>query len=455
MRRFLKKIVKENKFLERNVRIILNFQKNLNQKSIIKKLKKFHEQNKYIQKTIIDKNLLSLLNHAKNTVPYYDKILKNIDIDKLDLDEFKKIPFLNKQTIKDNFEDLKSNKYSFDKLTDRYTGGSTGNPLKLLSDFNADIIDRAHHIYMYQLFGYKKGDLIIGAYGRNLTEEQIEKNIYWSYVDDEDIFGKIIFSTSYLNEENITIYIEKLLALKPKIIRSYPSFLNRLAIYILDNKIKINFIIKGIVVTSEVCLKQQIDNIKKAFNCNVYLEYGNREITMFSYTFDDKLRYRTSPYYCYFEVLNEDGSDTKVGEIGRVVTTSLVNKGMPFIRYETGDFAKVYSRNSGYMELSSVLGRENDFLIDENRKKIYLLNTIYRTDFNVLNKIKAWQFYQKTYGEVEILIVSENELSPEELEKLKLPFNENGKFSFTINYVKFIPKTLQGKQPFVRKDFVN
>lgn len=450
----LESITIKNNALYKLIRIAYSFFIDIKQRLIINRLNSFQTLSKQNQKKVINNNLVNLLIHAKSSSTFYRELLSEINLKKFNIEDFKKIPISNKDIIKENFDLIKSSKFKFENLTERYTGGSTGNPLKLLSNKKADILDRAHHLYLYELFGYKKGDLILGCSGREIEPSKLRQNIFWSNSNKGDVFGEINFSSSYLTDKNISFYLEKLIDLKPKVIRSYPTFLDRLAHYILNNDIEINFKIKGVVLTSEVCLKQQVKRIEKALRCRVYLEYGNREITMFSNTVDERLIYQSSPYYCYMEILDENGSDTKIGEVGRVVTTSLINRGMPFIRYDTGDYAKVYSRNSGYMELSSILGRKSDFLVDYNNEKVYLLNTIYRTDFEVLDKIESWQFYQKVKGEVEILIIARAKLSTREEDKLKLPFEENGNFRFTIQYVEVIPKTIQGKQPFVRKDLI-
>ncbi|WP_282075707.1 hypothetical protein [Maribacter aquivivus] len=424
-----------------------------NKNKIINKITDFHKSNKGDQLNIINGNLLKLLGHAKSTTQFYNQSLENIDLKNFSLEKFKSIPLLNKEIINSNFESLVSNNFNISNLNERYTGGSTGNPLRLLSDKKADLIDRAHHIYLYKQFGYKKGDIILGCSGRKISEEDRNNSIYWSNSTANDVFGEITFSTSYINDNNIKYYVKEMIRLQPKVIRSYPTFLNRISKYIIDNEIKIKFVIKGIVLTSEVCLPQQIENIKIAFNTEVYLEYGNREICMFSCTNDDSYIYSTSPYYCYMEVLNEDGSDTEIGHIGKVVTTSLINYGMPFIRYDTGDYAKVHYRNSGFLKLSEILGRKSDFIIDSNHKKVYLLDTIYRADFKILNKIKSWQLHQKEIGKVDILIISDDKLTITEENDLKNVFDLNTQFQFNFKYVNEIPKTPLGKQPFVIKDF--
>ena len=76
--------------------------------------------------------LSKLLEHAYKNVPYYRRVfdergLKPKDIQ--DFNDFRKLPFLTREIIGDNLDDLKARNYSPHKFEYVTTSGSTGTPL--------------------------------------------------------------------------------------------------------------------------------------------------------------------------------------------------------------------------------------------------------------------------------------------------------------------------------------
>jgi hypothetical protein len=52
--------------------------------------------------------------------------------------------------------------------------------------------------------------------------------------------------------------------------------------------------------------------------------------------------YRFNPLYGYTEMVDDDGrSVTEPGQSGRIVSTGLIFRGMPLLRYDTGDTAEL------------------------------------------------------------------------------------------------------------------
>ena len=396
--------------------------------------------------------LKEMLLHAHRTTQYYRELFDENDIDYTDLSDFKNIPFLTKEIIRDNTKSMLSTKYKFKNLSRRFTGGSTGEPLEFYSDKFAPEIDNAHHWYLYSLMGYKKKDIIVNIAGKILPDNLIRENIFWTKNLRGFVFGDYTFSSLYINETNIAIYINKFLSLKPSIVRGYPSAVNQLAIYIIENHIAMDFQIKGINLSSELCTEIQKDNIEKAFKSKIYFEYGNKELNVFCYTKGKSYHYESSPLYCYLEVLDEDGKNTELGKIGRIVATGLCNRGMPFIRYETGDLGEISARNGGVVTFKRILGRVQDYLIDKNGKKVYLIGSIYTYKLKAFKKIKIWQLQQSKKGKVTVLIVPGQYFSEDDKLQIQDFFGSFNNLQFDFNYVENIPKTKIGKHLFVKQN---
>jgi len=68
----------------------------------------------------------------------------------------------------------------------------------------------------------------------------------------------------------------------------------------------------------------------------------------------------------FLEVLDEAGNEVTSGELGEIVITTLGNEGMPLIRYQTGDLARVYrepcSCGRHSVRLGPILTRKNQLI---------------------------------------------------------------------------------------------
>lgn len=392
--------------------------------------------------------LFQMLNHANQTTLYYQDLIKSNNININDISSFKMLPLLDKNKIRGNNTSLISKNYEFRKLSKRFTGGSTGQPMEFYADRNAMIKDHAHHFYLNELIGINSEDITIGIYGMELSTEQIEKEVFY-IKSPSAVFGHYRFSSLILNDLNIYKFLEQLFSFKPSMIRGYPSTLNLLATYVIRNKIELDFPIKGIVLTSELCSKQQRLLVEAAFKTTVYFEYGNKEINIFCTSNGNNYMYSSSPLYSYVEVLNPDGTDTAIGEIGEIITTGYNNFGMPFLRYKTGDLGRLKSRNGGVVTFSELIGRSQDYLVDANGTKKYIIANIYGHKIPVFKKIQIWQLRQNLKGIVEVFIVPLKDFSNQDKQEIKVPFNKFENFEFKFNYVEDIPKTKIGKHLFV------
>lgn len=397
------------------------------------------------KKKVNENELKLILNHAYKTTTYYNDLFNSNQIDISSLDDLKKIPLLTKSIIKYKGEELISSDYDVKNLGKRFTGGSTGQPMEFYCDKSGPLLDNAHHWYLYNLIGYKPREIIVGLYGRGIPEKLTKKNIFWAKTIGDNVFGDFVFSSFYLNDKTIIHYINKLINLKPTILRGYPSFLNTIANYFIENNISLDFKIKGIVLTAELCSELQKENIETGFKSKVYFEYGHKEISIFCHSTSESFEYLSAPLYSYVEVLNDDGTDTPIGEIGRIITTGFCNYGMPFIRYDTGDLGKISSRNGGVITFENIEGRSQDHLIDKNNNKINLIASIYGYKMQAFKRIKRWQIKQDVPGEIELLIIKDAQFSKNDEKEILNTVEIFKGFVVKFTYVNDIPKSKIGK----------
>src|SRR5688572_23048746 len=81
--------------------------------------------------------LRQLLQHCRTAVPYYAELLEQVGVDDIQGDPrecLRHLPILRKETIRANFSRLQSNDLPSRRSYTNTSGGSTGEPIRLVQD---------------------------------------------------------------------------------------------------------------------------------------------------------------------------------------------------------------------------------------------------------------------------------------------------------------------------------
>lgn len=394
------------------------------------------------------KYLSNTLNYAKKHTIYYKRLLSHINITPQNaLEVLKELPLTDKNTITEEGRNIYS-----DKISDTWdnwanTGGSTGEPLHFPSYHTKLQLEGIHQMMLYQEMGISALDTIVSFDGQRVDKSRLAKHIYYNGMDSV-MYGKAHFSTLYMSDENLKYYVEELNRMKPKILRGYPSGLLALCRFLNESPMKLSFQLKGLYLTSENFDNEDEKYIEQTLQCPVYGQYGQTETCVFATQKPHTTSYECSPLYGMTEVL-KDGKHVHVGEEGEIFATSFSQRGMPFIRYATGDLA-VYggTKDDGTVILSSLKGRTKDYILNAEGKRIYLVGFIFGGHLEAFNYIRNWQIEQNEIGKINIRIVKDKGYSAQTEDMLKETFRKE-QIEISLSYVREIPKTKGGKQQFL------
>jgi len=281
--------------------------------------------------------LKRLLEHTYQNVPYYRDVFKSLGITSDDIrtsEDFREIPVIDKQTIRENYRSLIAENYMERTLT-KSTGGTTGIPLQL--EFTRDSYEWRRAVMMrhYGWGGYKEGKKV--AY---LWSVPVGRYSLFSKLKD-DLYHKILrqkyFNVFDLTPENMERYYRKMRKFKPEHIVAYALQMYYFAKYIYENNLE-PFPLKSIILGAEAVTKYQKDFISSVFNCPVFETYGCREFMLIASECEEQRGMGIRAGKRNVEVVKE-GKRADPGEKREVVITDLHNYGMPFIRYKNGDLA--------------------------------------------------------------------------------------------------------------------
>ena len=173
--------------------------------------------------------------------------------------------------------------------------------------------------------------------GKNYNPEDKTLFIYtlpwWIRNINEKYIQEFLPTTSSVED-----VIEKLKVVKPKIISTYPTYLEKMSAYGLDLK---KYGVELVVVHSEQSTRKQRDMLEKSLNVKVLDEYSSEELTRIALECPNNI-YHLEEDACYIEIVDPvTKKKLNYGERGVVVGTNLLNTATPIIRYYQVDLAEI------------------------------------------------------------------------------------------------------------------
>lgn len=390
--------------------------------------------------------LLRLINHAYDTVPYYKKVFDERNIKPKDIQNFndlKKIPYLTKEIIRENIEGMISNKYSKNKLFYSTTSGSTGLPVgfyineKYQNEKEWGFVANLWKTIGYDIYRKQKCVILRGNLPTNGIYEFRGRNL--------------ILSSFSMNHNTIEIYIKLIKKFKPEFILAYPSAIVILADYMAQNNLTIDIPeLKAVICSSENIYDFQREKINHAFNARVFGHYGHTERCCIASECESSNYYHINSEYGYTEIVDENGNDV-IGEdeTGEIIATGFMNYVVPFIRYKTNDIAVNTNQRCtcgrNYKLIKKLEGRKQDYFLDNDGNKITFTRPD-RTIWLVEKSISAYQYVQNENGKIDLLIEPIKKIEIRDLEIMKKEFNKTyPHFCLNIRMVEHIERTKSGK----------
>ncbi len=371
----------------------------------------------------------SLLIKASREISFYKNLFWKIDFDphKLDdLEELKRIPILDKETIRKNYSSLISGFRSKHSIQ-LSTSGTSGERLSVYTSPNQWFIEQAAIWRQWSLAGYRFRDkmAIIRSYSPKDNEPLYKKDRLrnWLYI-----------SPYHLDEENSKNFLHMLQIWKPLFIRGYPSSIFLLSKYAEKFKIKLRSL-KAIFTASEKLTKDYRLQIENTFGVKIFDHYGQAEITVMLHEWDDHNGMRNLNYYGYPEFLPTDKKN-----IYKLIATNLHNDVMPLIRYDTGDLVEINDKemNLNKPVIKEIFGRNDDFLLHQDGHKLPSVN--FYTYFSKLKEVKRFQFIENQ-SDLELRIQIDNDVSDSSLlehigDEMMLRFGKKVKILITDQFVQ-------------------
>jgi len=383
--------------------------------------KKLMESQWYTREKLKEMQLLrlkDLLEHAYVNVPYYKRIfddrgLKPSDIQSLE--DLTKLPILTKDTVRQHFNELVARNADNFCPQLSHTTGSTQEPISYYLDRRLRIMTSACVQRHWSWCGVNPNELIVVLRGTLIDEFGERKKLLWRLLGNE-----LHLSTFEMSDEVMAEYIKLLFTYRPSLIRGYPSSLEILARFALENRLSMPNP-RAIHTSSEVILPEQRKCIEMAFGAPLFDWYGHGESTVNAGECDHHKGLHVGLEYGYTEFIKTPETQNMDG-VYNIVSTSLWNYSMPLIRYDTEDLALLGSEECtcgrGLPLIKAIIGRRADIIEGVNGVKVGPSSFVHFWKYRIaeyLHGVNYIQIVQTAKDFIVIRLVGKKSLANEKI----------------------------------------
>lgn len=404
--------------------------------------------------------LRAMVGHAYENVPYYRRVFDERRVKPEDISalvDLQKLPFLTKEDVRENSDDLIARNIDRDRLRHYTTAGSTGVPLGVYHDeHTTDQREQAFILRQWGWAGYRFGDRFVTLRDPLVTRlESKGKRAWWDYNADNN---ELVLSSYDMSEENMYEYVELIRRFRPRFIHAFPSSLEILARFMTRNRVG-DIKVDAVFCSSETLYRRQRELIESQFGCKIFDYYSLTEFVHGVVECEQHEGYHVNMEYGLLELIDQHGEPiTDAGTVGRAVGTGFGNYCMPLLRYATSDLATYASGKCSCGRESTLVrelkGRLREFVISKTGKLVPFLG-IYDSQAPVWTKFRELKVLQDKEGELVVEIAkapsfSESEITQEFLKQLHERLDEE-EFTIRISFVDRVYRTQRGKLLFLEQ----
>lgn len=421
-----------------------------------------------------EQKLSSLLAHATRHVPFYQDYCRRNGIEPEQLrtvEDLRALPVLNKSDYQERgIENFFASNVPAHQRLERSTSGSSGQPFCFVLDRQATPIIFASHLFYDSWFGFRPFDRYIRIVSPPAAAPVVPRSapLYFRY--RQALTKKLQTWYETHTQEKISVWnvdgqraVEiwrRIEAFRPDFILGYTSTLSTIAGELLQRNLRLLQRPRAVVTIAESLTPLRRQLIEEYFGTPVVDRYGLREFGSWSAQSCpvslNSLHINTELVVC--EILRDDGTAAKEGEIGRVVLTDLHNYAMPFLRYFTGDLALAGGTGCacgrGFPLIGEIQGRSIECLRTPSGKVLspailghYLF--VYHAQQAA---VRHYQLIQESRDRVRLLVVPAsgwNEDCRQQLHSTLVTLLD-GEFTTSVEAVSEIPLESSGKRSIIR-----
>lgn len=316
--------------------------------------------------------LQPLLQHAFRNCSFYRERFNRAGIVPGDircLTDLAAVPVLEKRDIQEERDRLVARDWPKHDLIPNQTGGSTGTPLSFYLSKDRKCSRAAATIRHNRWAGWDVGDKVAVLWGapRDLPSQNWRGRLRNLLLERQ-----LFLDTGHLTEERMLAFHQRLFQYRPRVILAYAQSAALFASF-LESQNLVPYRPHAIVTSAEVLEPEHRKRIEDVFGCRVFNRYGCREVSVIASECEAHQGLHVMAEGLYLEVVKGD-RPARIGELGDILVTDLLNYAMPLIRYRIGDLGAweggMCACGRSLPRLHTVAGRVTDFVIGSDGRLV-------------------------------------------------------------------------------------
>lgn len=389
--------------------------------------------------------LQKIYQHAYTSVPFYRKSFKKagLSLDSIrEIEDFNKVPILEKKDIHENWKAFVSANNPDGKLYAMQTSGSTGRALNFYMTKRALSFQWAIWWRLRTRFGVKYGDKSLNFIGKGVVPLRQKAPPFWRV---NKPLNQHLVNMQQIKARNIKYFVDYINSEKFVFFSGYPNILYTFCTLVENSNYEIVNPPKVVFTGAEVLLERQKTCIERVLGCIVTDQYGFAEGAGNASKCEQGI-FHEDFEYGHLEPHQAEQISPKSFS-GKILATGFSNYAMPFIRYDVGDSATWTTEKCSCGRHSEVItsidGRNEDVIITPEGAAMQLHSYFYKG----MTEISECQVVQDKLGEMVFRIVKrDNYTSEVELNLIKkVKKYISPRILVKFEYVNEIERTETGK----------
>ena len=314
--------------------------------------------------------LQRVLVQANEGIPFYREKFRTAGFDPAahfrSVADVVRIPVLTKDEVRANWEQMVDRRFARGSVL-AHTSGTTGQPMTMRLNEYYVAFDYACMFRHWAKagYGFRSRYAAIRSYVPDRSNDPLWTYNWWQ--------NTLYMSAYHLKPSNAMDYLDALVRFRPEYIRGYVSSINVLAEMAYPRRHEFDFV-RGIFTASETLSEFERNNIERTFGTKLWDWYGMTEPAVVITERAEHDGLEVNWEYGFPEFIAGEGL---AGNERRLLTTSLHNPVMPFIRYDTQDIARVDDRldaSGMYPRVQFMAGRKDECLVTPDGGRLPSLN---------------------------------------------------------------------------------
>lgn len=389
--------------------------------------------------------LRRILAHAAAAHPFYRSRFRACGFEPGDLRglaDLAGLPLLTKDDLRGELGGVLADGFRREQVEHRRTGGSTGVPVHLDVDREAVSVKKAAVERHNAWAGLVPGQRLAAVWGDTSGPQPWRARLRNALTTRAFYLDTLRFDRTH-----IEAFLARVRALRPPILMGHAHSVFRLAEYVQgQGRAGISF--AGVITTAMALTETERRVIEGVFGAPVFDRYGCEELSLIASECEAHEGLHEFAEGLYVELIGERADLPR-----KLVITDLLNRAMPLIRYEVGDYGVAASGECpcgrGLPRLREVSGRVADFLYTPERVPVFGIS-ILDTFIIHIPGVRQAQIVQDRYDHLLLRIVRAAGFGEESLAKLEKSVREifGPRMQYDVLYVDRIPLTAAGKYRF-------